>query len=200
MKPKEFIDMFPYGYTRLRNLNGSAALRLETKCTNAYVYVKKIHRRMPEINQDIVDDIQLECDNGIIIDWFNDNACRYFIIMRKHDELLAYKIVLNAFFQKETFEIIGYFFENEHENHRKRVYNERYLKNVSPDALITETDFTNERYDIIFPDDALTHCRRLGNTIAMSSICSTESCSQNHSDLNIHNNESLEDNSESDIE
>ncbi|MBR4558437.1 MAG: hypothetical protein IKO21_02540 [Fibrobacter sp.] len=200
MRPKEFIDMFPYGYTRLRNQNGSVALRLETKCTDAYVFVKKTRHRMSPISQSVVDEIQSGCDNVVIVDWFNDDTCRYLIMTKAYKDRATYRLALNAFFGEETFEVTGDFFEKEHENHRKRVYSERYLKNVSPDALTTENDFMDERYDIIFPDDALSHCRRLGNVIMMSTIYSTESSVHNLGDLNTHNNESLEDNNESDIE
>lgn len=200
MRPKEFIDMFPYGYTRLRNQNGSVALRLETKSTDAYVFVKKIRNRMPPINQRLVDDMQSGCDKAIVADWFNDDTCRYMIMKKAYEDRSVYRLVLNAFFGEETFEVTGDFFENEHEDYRKRVYSERYLKNVSPDTLITESDFMDERYDIIFPDDALSHCRRLGNVIMMSTISMTESSVRNPGDLKTHNNESLEDNSESGIE
>lgn len=200
MKPKEFIDMFPYGYTRLRNQNGSVALRLETKSTDAYVFVKKTRYRLSPLNQRVVDNMQAGSDDVVIVDWFNDDSCRYMIMRKAYKDRATYRIVLNAFFGEETFDVTGDFFEKEHENYRKRVYSERYLKNVSSDTLITECDFMDERYDILFPDDALSHCRRLGNIIMMSTICSTESSIHNFGDTNAHNNESLEDNSENDIE
>lgn len=158
---------------RLRNQNGSVALRLETKSTDAFVFVKKTRHKMPPINQNEINNLQSSCRDTIFIDWFNDNACRYFIMMQTKNSLAAYRIALNAFYGDETFEVIGDFYEKEHESHRKRIYNERYLKHNTPDSLLTETDFTHERYDIIFPDDPLSHCRRLGEVITMNAICST---------------------------
>lgn len=174
MKPKEFIDLFPYGYIRLRNQNGSIALSLDTKSTEAYVFVKRKHKcdRMPPINQKEADFLQQEFGmDCTIVDWFSDDSCRYFITTSLEDSLLHYRLVLSAFFNDETFEIIGYFYEKKNENHRRRVCYDRYMRKLPPDSLTTEADFANECYDVIFPDDALTHCRRLGNVIAMNTFC-----------------------------
>lgn len=198
MKPKELIEMFPYGYARLRNQNGSIALTLETKSTVAFVFVKRIPKsnRMPPIDQKDMDYLQLEFGKAnTVIDWFSDDSCRFFITSPLEESTLHYRLVLNAFFNEESFEITGNFYEKKSESHRKRVYNERYLKRLPPNALTTETDFTSERYDIVFPDDALTHCRRLGNVIAMNTFCTTESSAPKLGGENL-----LEDNNEIDAD
>ena len=177
MKPKELIDMFPYGYKRMRNHNGSVALYLETENTDAYVFVKRApkNQRIPEINQTEMDRLQSDLHKkSIIVDWYSDTSSRYFIVMQTKNELAAYRIAMNAFFGEDVFEIVGDFFEKEGMNHRKNVYNERYSKYAVPNALTTEMDFANECYDAIFPDDPLSHCRRLGNIIAMNTICTTD--------------------------
>ena len=88
------------------------------------------------------------------------------------DGLADYTISLNAIFGEETIEVVGVFFEKQGHNYRKKIYNKRYLKHNSPNRKASETDFTSECYDAIFPDDPLSHCRRLGNIIAMNTICS----------------------------
>lgn len=203
MNPKYFIEMFPYGYKRLRNQNGSIALTLDTKCAEGFIFIKKVpkNRRIPKINQKEMDNLQLDCrGSSTIIDWFNDEACRYFIIMQQKNELAVYRIVLNAFFGEETFEVIGDFFEKKDENHRKKIYNERYLKHIPPNALTTETDFTNEQYDIIFPDDPLSHCRRLGNVIAMNSICPQDTHVQKNNEIGPADYNPFKDNNETKLD
>lgn len=177
MKAKIFLDAFPYGYRRRRNQNGCVALTLDTEGANGYVFVKKIPKchRIPPINQREMDSLQANCHNSnIIIDWYNDETCRYFVIMRPKEKQLAYKLVLNAIYGEETFELIADFFEKEGEGYRKRIYDERFRPKLPADALITETDFTRECYDIIFPDDPLSHCRRLANVIVCNTPCATE--------------------------
>ena len=203
MESKQLIDMFPFGYTCLNNQNGSITLSLDTKSTDGYVVAKKVplNDRMPPITQKDIDLVQLDWRNtGTIVDWFNDDACRYFIAVNPQDALADYNLILHAFFGDETFEIRGYFTEKEGENHRKRVCNERFLKQVSPDAVTTEMDFTNERYDIIFPDDALSHCRRLGEIIAMNAICPPNVHASLPGEATSHDNESMENNDEPDFE
>ena len=202
MKSKQLIRTFPFGYRCLRNHNGSILLLLQTKSATGYVFVKKVpqNHRMPPINQNEIDLLQLEWrDTNTIVDWFSDDACRYFITMTTKENLNHYDLTLHAFFGNDTFEVKGFFSENKGEKHRERVYNERYLKQVSPDTLITKLDFTNERYDIIFPDDPLSHCRRLGEVIAMNAICPPDALSQQLGKTNSHNDKSLENNNESDL-
>lgn len=200
MKPKELIDMFPYGYKRMRNHNGSVALNLETEHTDAYVFVKRApkNHRIPEINQTEMDRLQSDLrKKSIVVDWYSDASSRYFIVMQTKDGLAAYRIAMNAFFGDDVFEIIGDFFEKEGVEHRKSIYNERYLKHVAPDALITEMDYANECYDEIFPDDPLSHCRRLGDVVAMNAFCPVGSLDSSDDDYNSFNNESLENDDES---
>lgn len=177
MKPKVFIDMLPYGYTRERNIDGSVALSLNTEGTSAFVFVKKVplKNRMPAITENDIDSIQ--CDlgfNSIIIDWYSDENCRYFITMIKENDSISYRIILNAFFGNETFNLHGTFYEKGNKGIRETIYEERYLKQRSPDDLTTNTDFANERYDIIFPDHPLSHCRRLANVITLNAACAPQ--------------------------
>ena len=198
MKPKEFIDLFPFGYVRLRNQNGSIALTLDTKSTEAYLFAKRILKgnRMPPINQREIDLLQQEFGmERTIVDWFSDDSCRYFITSSLDDSLLRYRLVLNAFFDDETFQVTGYFCEKKGENHRKSVCNERYLRKLPPDSLTTEADFTKECYDVIFPDDALSHCRRLGNVIAMNTFCTAKP-----SPHELENGQIMEDGDETDVD
>ena len=198
MKPKEFIDMFPFGYVRLRNQNGSVALTLNTKSAEAYIFAKRILKSswMPPINQREADHLQQEFGTECtIIDWFSDDSCRYFITTSLDDSLLHYRLVLNACFGNDVFEVTGNFYEKKNENHRKRVCYERYLKKLPPDALTTEADFTNECYDVIFPDDALSHCRRLGNVIAMNTYCPAKPSAHE-----LENGKTLEDENEADVD
>ena len=201
MKAKQLIKTFPYGYKCLDNHNGNVLLSLQSKSANGYVFVKKIPLtfRFPPIDQNVMDHIQLEWgDTCTIIDWFNDDACRYFITTFTRDNLINYNLTLQAVFGDEAFDIKGFFTEKKGEKYRERIYIERYLKHVSPDAVTAKLDFTNERYDIIFPDDPLSHCRRLGEVIAMNAICSTDTHA--HQRLaSSHNDESLENNDEPDL-
>ena len=74
------------------------------------------------------------------------------------------------------------------------------------ESLFTYTDTTgmglasNERYDIIFPDDALSHCRRLGEIIAMNAICPPNVHTSLPGEATSHDNESMENNDEHDFE
>ncbi|MCF0223129.1 MAG: hypothetical protein HUK20_02575 [Fibrobacter sp.] len=174
MKPKMFIDKLPYGYTRLRNQNGSVALTLTTEGTNAFVFIKKVpeKNRMPVIDQGQIDYFQSNLDSGqIVADWYSDDNCRYFIIMNTENEMTHYHILLHAFFGHETFEVHGRFYENGKSGIRESVYKERYLKQRQSNELTTQTDFASEAYDIIFPDHPLSHCRRLANVVTMNADC-----------------------------
>ena len=71
----------------------------------------------------------------------------------------------------------------------------RYLKKLPPDSLTTEADFTNECYDVIFPDDALSHCRRLGNVIAMNTFCTAKP-----SPHELENGQIMEDGDKTDVD
>lgn len=192
MKPKELIDMLPYGYARLRNHNGSVALTLDTPNADAFVFLKRILKshKMPEINQRQVDLVQVDFGKkSTIIDWFDNVDCRYFISMPTDQEPVEYRLLLHASFGEDTFEITGYFSEKESGISREKIFNERYLKKLPPDALTTQTDFTEARYDIIFPDDPLSHCRRLADVISMKAFSST---GQGPRKLENHDNSSLE--------
>ena len=198
MKPKEFIDLFPFGYVRLRNQNGSVALSLDTPSTEAYVFARRKRRcdRMPPINQKEADLLQQEFGTDCtIVDWFSDDSCRYFITTSLKDALLHYRLVLSAFFDDETFEITGNFYEKKNENTRRKICYDRYLRKLPPDALTTEADFTKECYAVIFPDDALSHCRRLGNVIAMNTYCTPKANSHE-----LENGKTLEDDDETDVD
>lgn len=177
MKPKELIDMFPYGYVRLRNHNGSVALTLDTPSADAFVFLKRILKshKMPEINQYQINLVQVDFGRqSIIIDWFDNGDCRYFITMPNGQKPVEYRLLLHATFGEDAFEITGYFSEKESGISREKIFNERYLKSLPPDALTTQTDFTEERYDIIFPDDPLSHCRRLADIMAMKAFPPTD--------------------------
>lgn len=169
--------MLPYGYTRERNLNGSVALTLNTEGSSAFVFLKKVPlaKRMPPLNQYEVDAIQSEIGfNHIIIDWYDDGNCRYFITTGHEGESVIYRIILNAFFGDETFDLHGTFYEKGCKGIREKIYRERYLKQLPEDALTTKTDFADERYDIIFPDHSLSHCRRLANVITYNANCNLQ--------------------------
>lgn len=202
MKPKEVINMFPYGYKRLRNHNGSVALTLDTPNTEAFVFVKKILRSnmMPEINQRQIDLVQVDFGKDVaIIDWFDDGDCRYFITIQLSKKPVEYKLVLNASFGEDTFEAIGFFSEKKDGTSREKIFNERYLEDLTSDALTTQTDFTEERYDIIFPDDPLSHCRRLADVIAMNAFPPTNLSTRKLENHDNSSNESLENDNEDDV-
>ncbi|MCQ2103265.1 MAG: hypothetical protein MJY98_08590 [Fibrobacter sp.] len=174
MKPKNLVEMLPYGYVRERNFNGSVSLTLNTEGTSAFTFLKKVPLkcRMPPLSQNEVDAIQ--CEMGmerIIIDWYDDGNCRYIIIMNKESDDIYYRIILNAFFGDETFDLHGSFYEKGNKGIREKIYKERYLKLLPEDALSTNADFADERYDIIFPDHPLSHCRRLANVITLNADC-----------------------------
>ena len=176
MKPKELIDMLPYGYARLRNHNGSVALTLDTPNADAFVFLKRIlrSRGMPKIDQDQMNHVQVDLGREkIIIDWFDNDDCRYFITISADENPVKYRLLLSAAFGEDSFEVEGYFFEKENGVNREKIFNERYQKNIPPDTLTTRMDFTEERYDIIFPDDPLSHCRRLADVISMKAFSST---------------------------
>lgn len=171
MKPKEFLETFPIGYVRERNQNGSVALTLNTEGAAAYLFVKKVaeNKRMPPLCQEEIDVLQSDMDpEHLIIDWYNDETCRYILIMDRKDETTSYHVILNAFFGSEAFDLRGYYFERGNKGVRETIYKERYLKSVSDDAITTNTDFANESYDILFPDHPLSHCRRLANVITLA--------------------------------
>lgn len=192
MRPKELIDMFPYGYTRLRNQNGSVALTLDTTNADAFVFLKRApkNHRMPKIDQDQIDMVQINFGKSkTIIDWYDNDDCRYFITTKLGVNPAEYKLVLNATFGEDVFEVTGYFYEKEHTAYREKIFNERFLKNLPPDALTTRADYTEERYDVIFPDDPLSHCRRLANVIAMRSFLPAELDARRLEDHNTSNSE-----------
>ena len=202
MKPNDVINMFPYGYKRLRNHNGSVALTLDTPNTEAFVFVKKILRNkmMPEINQCQIDLVQVDFGKDIaVIDWFDDGDCRYFITIQLSKKPVEYKLVLNASFGEDTFEAIGFFSERTGGVSREKIFNERYLKDIPSDTLTTRTDFTEERYDIIFPDDPLSHCRRLADVIAMNAFSPTGLSTRRLENHENSNNESSENDNEDDV-
>lgn len=203
MKPKELIEMFPYGYTRLRNHNGSIALTLDTPCAEAYVFVERIRKSkmMPQITQRQMDLLQVEFGKSrTIIDWFDNDDGRYFITTQLGKNPADYQLVLNASFGEDFFEVRGTFFEREHVFFREKVFNERYRKDLPSDAFTTQADFTEERYDIIFPDDPLSHCRRLANVVVMNAFLPTELYSRKIENYDNPNSESLEDNNDDNIE
>lgn len=202
MKPKDVINMFPYGYVRLRNHNGSVALTLDTPNTEAFVFMKRIlsSNQMPRINQDQIDLLQVDFGKGkIVIDWFDNDDCRYFITMSTDNIHIKYRLLLTATFGEDFFEVDGYFFEKKDGTSRKKIFNERYLKNLPSNALTTQTDFTEERYDIIFPDDPLSHCRRLADVIAMRTFSLTDLYPRKLENHNNSNNEPLENDNEDNV-
>lgn len=178
MKTKEFIDTFPFGYIRQRNLNESVALTLNTEETGALVFVKKISksRYMPAFEQDDIDSFQSDIgQKKIIIDWYCDDCCRYMIMMEKQKKATQYHIILNALIGDDAFDIRGFFTEQSNIGIREKIYNDRYLKQSSNDELTTKTDFTREYFDMIFPDHPLSHCRRLANVIAQNAVYQAKS-------------------------
>lgn len=192
MKPKELIDMLPYGYTRLRNQNGSVALTLDTASADAYVFLKRApkNHRMPKIDQDQIDMVQADFGRSkTVIDWYDNDDCRYFITTKLGVNPAEYKLLLNATFGEDVFEVTGYFYEKEHVAYREKIINERFLKNLPPDALTTRADYTEERFDIIFPDDPLSHCRRLADVISLRAYLPAEPDTRRLEDYNTSNNE-----------
>lgn len=202
MKPKDVINMFPYGYVRLRNHNGSVALTLDTPNTEAFVFMKRILRnhKMPEIDQRQIDMLQIDFGKDKpIIDWFDNTDCRYFITMSLDKNPVEYKLVLNVSFGIDTFEAIGFFAEKKDGTSRKKIFNERYLKDISSDTLTTQTDFAEERYDIIFPDDPMSHCRRLADIMAMKAFPPADLTTHKLENYDNSNNEPLENDNEDNV-
>lgn len=192
MKPKELIDMLPYGYTRLRNQNGTVALTLDTASADAYVFLKRApkNHRMPKIDQDQIDMVQADFGRSkTVIDWYDNDDCRYFITTKLGVNPAEYKLLLNATFGEDVFEVTGYFYEKEHVAYREKIINERFLKDLPPDALTTRADYTEERFDIIFPDDPLSHCRRLADVISLRAYLPAEPDARRLEDYNTSNNE-----------
>lgn len=127
---------------------------------------------MPAFEQNDIDSIQSDIGSEkLIIDWYCDDYCRYMIMMKQQNETTQYHIILNALMGGETFEIRGFYTEHGNIGIREKIYNDRYLKQSSNDELTTKTDFTREGIDMIFPDHALSHCRRLANVIALNATC-----------------------------
>ena len=203
MKPKDVINMFPYGYVRLRNHNGSVALTLDTVNTESIVFVKRILRshKMPEIDQRQIDLLQVDFGKDKpIIDWFDNTDCRYFITMSLDKKPVEYKLILNVSFGEDSFEAIGFFAERKDGTSREKIFNERYLKDIPSDALTTRTDFTEERYDVIFPDDPLSHCRRLADILAMRAFSPADSSTRRLENHENSNNDSSENDNESNLQ
>ncbi|SHL11917.1 hypothetical protein SAMN05720764_10810 [Fibrobacter sp. UWH5] len=169
MKIKEILNMLPVGYTRLRN-SGSTALHLKTEGTDAYLFVKKApaNDRMPKLNQGEIDSLQVEFGaDAVIIDWYSEEAIHYMILHYPNADKENYRLVLYATYGDITYSIKGSF-SKEGSVDRKKVVKDRFSKDFGEDHIETEMDFAEERYDIIFPDHPLSHCRRVANIISMS--------------------------------
>lgn len=169
MKTKDITNLLPYGYKRLRD-HGSTALHQETAETEAFVFVQKIKasERLPELNQSVVD--RFQSDHGldsVIIDWFSDEALRYMIIYYPTEEDESYRLMANVTYGNETFEVRGSFTKVDSVD-RKKIVHDRFFKNSADD--VAEMEFAEERYDVLFPDHPLTHCRRIVNVLAMSAV------------------------------
>lgn len=180
MNPKIFLETFPYGYKRLRNTNGSIALVIDSEFTDAYVFVKKIpqNKALPRIpSQNYIDYLQSGFDKSrVIIDWFDNGDCRFILTCQQSDLQIKYDLVLNVAIDGEIFDVRGYFNGKCSENIRKTTITKRYLTKMGEQNLYTEMDFTDEKYDILFPDDPLSHCRRLANVLALTTVYIPSNC------------------------
>lgn len=171
----EFQNLFPYGYDYHPELKSGDYIKFETQMTNAIILVKKVtkKKRWPAIDNEFITGWEkaLVSNTFKVIDWYSDDSCRYIIMRHEQEDSISYRLSLQGFHNKDAFSIEGTY--SQFGGHRLREYDlkVRLLRNHHTLPIDIQAESDKEAYDMLYPDHPLSHCRRLGNAIAISLAC-----------------------------